>query len=269
MQNQMQAQQPAMSIEQLHNFAMNVVENVCSMVCMPVEVILRPQYGTRYFAIPTVFFSAMLMIFLPLFSSLVTGLVSMIPFTHVQAPVGLFGLGSFSTLYFLLVFFHGFRLYRRMIFMNLEKNSEFEGPPLPFFRLIPGSQSFYFTRIVLEPAFVFVAASLLERIFIIQSGLSTYLHIAAFMLAMKNFIGWHHGWEFIRKLLDMQYIGPIIAKFIHDTATNDELASAHLTSLPKNLSPDMRRAVGLNFARVHSVEDDVKAVQENEERRRV
>jgi hypothetical protein len=268
MQNQTQAQQPAMSIEQLHNFAMNVVENVCSMVCMPVEVILRPQYGTRYFPIPTVFFSAMLMIFLPLFSSLATGVVNMIPFTHAQAPAGLFSLGSFSTLYFLLVFIHGFRLYRLMLYPELEKNSEFEGAPLPFFRLIPGSRNFWFTRIVLEPVFVFIAATMLERIFIIQSGLATYLHIAAFMLAVKGVIGWHHGWEFIRIGLDAQYIGPIIAKFIHDTATNDELASAGLTSVPKNISPEMRRTVGLNFARAHSVEDDLKAAQGNEEGRK-
>ena len=190
---QQQQTQPSMNIAQLQQFAINVVENVCSIIAMPVEIILRPQYGTRYFPVPVVFFSALMMIFLPLFSSVATSVVNMIPFHRAEIPVGLFSIASLSTLYFFLSFIHGLRLWRRMIYMELEQHSEFEGPPLPFFRLIPGSRSFWLTRIVLEPAFVLLAASVLERFFIIQSGLSAYLHIAALALAMKNFIGWYRG----------------------------------------------------------------------------
>ena len=37
----------AMSVEHLHNTAINFVEVVCSVIAMPVETLLRPWYGTR------------------------------------------------------------------------------------------------------------------------------------------------------------------------------------------------------------------------------
>ena len=244
--------QPAMGAEQLQNYAMNVVEGFCSIVTMPIEIILRPQYGTRYFPVPIVFLSAMLMLFLPFLSSMATGVANMVPFHSAEAPSGLFGIGSLSSLFFFISFLHGFRLWRRMIHMELEINSEFEGPPLPFFHLIPGSKSFWFTRIVLEPVFVFIVATVLEHIFIIQSGLSAYLHIAALMLAMKNFVVWYKAWLYVRILLDARSIGPIMAKLVENKATEDDLAPIHLASFPKNISPDIRQAAVSHIARVFS-----------------
>jgi len=43
---------------------------------------------------------------------------------------------------------------------------------LVFFQLLPKSSSFWFTRIVLEPAVVLIAATVLGRLFIFQSGLT-------------------------------------------------------------------------------------------------
>jgi len=40
-----------MNINQLQNYAMNFVETVCSIFTMPIEIILRPQYGTWYFPV--------------------------------------------------------------------------------------------------------------------------------------------------------------------------------------------------------------------------
>jgi integrase len=47
----MNPQQPDTTtpINQLQNIAMNIVEVFCSIICLPVEIILRPQYGTRYY----------------------------------------------------------------------------------------------------------------------------------------------------------------------------------------------------------------------------
>jgi hypothetical protein len=239
-----------MSIDQLHNFALNVVHFVCSIFTMPIEVILRPQYGTRYFPIPVTFFSAILMILLPFLSSMATGVTHMIPFSGPAVPPqGLFGLASFSSLYFSLVLLHGLRLWRRMVYMDLELHSGYEGPPLPFFRLIPGSRSFWFTRIVLEPVFVFVLASVLESISIIQSGLSFYLHVAALMLVIRNYIYWYRVWETIRNVMDAVPMSSIMAKFAENKATEDDLAPVHLASLPRNLSPETRQAAVAYIAR--------------------
>jgi hypothetical protein len=242
-----------MSVRQMHNVGVNVVELICTVVTMPVEILLRPQYGTRYFPLPVAFFSAMLMILIPVISSLATGLIHLNPFAGPPpAPVGLFGFSSLTTLFFFLMLLHAVRLWRRTIYMELELNSQFEGPPLPFFRFIPGSRSFWFTRIVLEPIFVFIAASVLEILFILQSGLTTYLHIAAFMLMVKNFIGWFRAWEYIRTMMDMRFAGPIIAKLAQNEATEDDLAPIHLASFPKNLAPEIREAAVDHIARAYS-----------------
>jgi hypothetical protein len=42
----------------------------------------------------------------------------------------------------------------------------------------------------------------------------TYLHLAAPVLAMKNFIGGYRMWEYIRKLMDARVVGPIVAKLL-------------------------------------------------------
>jgi hypothetical protein len=249
-------QESPININQLQNMAMNIVETVCSIFTMPIDIILRPQYGTRYFSVPVIFFSALLMLLLPVFSSAADSFVHMIPFTGAAPPpLGLFGIGSLSSLYFFLSFLHAFRLWRRMIYMDLEQHSEYEGPPLPFFRLIPGSGSFWVTRIVFEPLFVFIGATLLQGVQIIQSGLATYLHMAALMLAMKNFICWYRNWEYIRKILDTRFVGPIIAKLVENKATASDLAPIHLASFPKNISPELRQSAASHIARAFSAEN--------------
>jgi hypothetical protein len=256
----MQYAQPesSLNLNQLQNYAMNMVEAFCSIFTMPIEIILRPQYGTRYFPVPIFFLSAVLMFLLPLFSSAADGVARMIPFSQAPPPpAGLFGIGSLSSLYFFLAFLHSFRLWRRMIKPELENHSEYEGPPLPFFNLIPGSRSFWFTRIVIEPVFVFIGASLLEAIQVFQSGLVTYLHLAALMLAMKNFICWYRAWEYIRKIMDLQFLNPIIAKLVENKATEADLASVHLASLPKNITADVRHAAASHIARAFSTETQV------------
>jgi len=232
----------AMNVNQMEDTAINLVEFLCSIVCRPVELILRPWHGTQYFQVPVVAFSTMLIILMPLLSALLTGIVSMIPFSHARPPIGLFGVVTLMKLYFLLSLIHGIRHARRMIHMELETNSEFEGPALFFFAMVPFGSSFWITRIVLEPAFVLIVATVLGRIFIFQSGLTIYLQISALCLAMKQFIAWHSAWKFIRRLMDMRYAAPIIAKLADNQATEDDLATVHLASFPKNVDPAIRSA---------------------------
>jgi len=236
----------------------NVVENFCGNVAMPIEIIIRPRYGTRYYPVPVTFFACVMMIILPLFSAMATGLVNMIPFSHARAPIGLFSIGSLSQMFFLLLFIHGIRLYRRMIDMSREQNSEFEGPPLPFFQLIPGTGSFWRTRILIEPAVVFISGTVLGRFYIFQSGLATYVQIAALMLTMKSFVAWFRQWEYLRKIMDARFagpIGPIIAKLVENRATEEDLATVHLASFLKNRAPDLREATVAHIARAFTGSD--------------
>jgi hypothetical protein len=251
--------QETSAIEQLENTAMAVVENVCGIVARPLELPLRPWHGTRYFSVPVVFFSTMLMIFLPLFSALATGAMRMIPFLNIPAPVGIFSLGSLAKLYFLLSMAHGVRLWRRILHPELEMISTFEGPPLPILQLFPKSNNFWITRIITEPCLVFFVATALGRIYVFQTGLTLYLQLAALALAMKEFITFYRAWEYLRDLLDAKALGPIISDMLSNRATAEALASIHIAALPRNVSPDIRDATLSNIARVFSPEAEPPA----------
>jgi len=244
----------AMNMEHLQNSSINLVETICSIVSMPVEMLIRPQYGTRYFSVPVTFCSSVLMLLLPALAMMGASIMQMIPFGRYVPPPGMFDFAAMTKLYFLLCLIHGFRLWQRMLHMERELHSEYEGPPLPFFHLIPKGRSFWFTRIILEPCFVFFAATVLEDLFIVQSGLGAYLHFAALTLAMKNFISWFRTWEVIRKILDRKNSAPAMARLIENKATEEELAPMHLAGFPKNIHPQMRRAAAVHMARTISSE---------------
>ena len=90
-----QQQQP-LDLNRLQDVAMNVVYNVCGIICMPVEMALRPFYGSRYFPPMMMMFSIFMMLALPLLESLMEGFGSMIPFAPRPSPVGLFGIGTLT-----------------------------------------------------------------------------------------------------------------------------------------------------------------------------
>jgi hypothetical protein len=243
----------AMSMDHMQNTAMNIVELACSVVAMPVEMVLRPRYGTRYFPPTVVFFTAILMLILPLFSSLADTAQNVVFLAaRMKQPHAMFGLASLTKFFFLFCAVNQFRLYRRMIHMHLEPNSRFEGPPLPFIHLIPGSASFWRVRIYFEPVIVAFAGSFFSRILIFDAGLANYLYFAAICLAMKNFIGWYRAWEFLRNTMDIAVTGPILSRFVENQATDEVLNSVHLASLPKDIDPALRKATATHIARAVS-----------------
>jgi hypothetical protein len=248
-------QSGAMNVEHLQSSAINGVEFICSVVAMPVEMMaIRPWHGTRYFGLPVVFFSSLLMIALPIIGMVATSVQQMIPFTHFAPPRGMFGFADFAKLYFLMLLIHSVRLARRMLKPETEMHSEYEGPALPVFAVLPKGRSFWFTRIAWEPVFVFVASIVLSDLFIVQPGLCIYLRIAAFMLAIKEITGWYRSWEFVRKILDMRNAAPALARLVDDTATEEDLAPIHLASFPRNIAPDVRREAATHIARAFTAQ---------------
>jgi hypothetical protein len=263
MPTQDQKQQSSGNINQFQDAMMNVVYNVCSIVTCPVEMALRPQYGSRYFPPVIMFFSAVMMMVLPVLSEMASGFSRMLPFGGSAAVSGMFGIGTLSKLYFLGGFVHGFRTWRRMLHMELEENSVYEGPPLPIFRIIPGT--FWMVRIIYEPVFLFTLALVLPNFFILQDSAAHYLMLAAIMLALKNYVQWYRTWEFLRNMMDLRFAGPRIAKLVDNQATEDDLAPIHLASFPKNLPPDVRQAAAQHIARAFSAGDEVPAPEHSKE----
>jgi len=241
------------SIEQFQETALNVIYNVASIFTMPVEILIRPQFGSRYFSAPNLFLSAIMLSLVAAFTTIAEGVGHMIPFVHVRGPAGMFGMGSMTTLFFLANLIHGLRIWRRMIDMSREGNSMFEGPPLPFFKLLPKGENFWFVRIVYEPVFVYAVSVVLATFLIIQAPLMLYLQITALLLAMKQYIAWYRLWAYIRNLMDMANAAPVIGKLVNKSASDEELARVHLASLPKNLPPDIHKATVAHLAKAYSL----------------
>jgi hypothetical protein len=229
----------------------NITYNVCSIVTMPVELALRPFHGTRYFPPLIMFFSALMMLFIPLFFSFAGAVGRMIPFVRVQTQLGMLGMGGLSKLFFLGCLIHGVRKWRLMLHMEREKNSVFEGPALFFFGWLPGA-SFWRVRIVYEPLFLIALSNVLPNLFVVEPGAGTFLFISGIFLAMKNYAGWYMHWQFLRELMDMRNAGPIIAKLVDNTASEEDLASIHLASIPKDIPEDLRKDTAEHIARAYS-----------------
>jgi hypothetical protein len=247
------SQQP-MGVDHFQDTMINIVYNVCSIVTMPVEMGLRPFAGTRYFPPLIMFFSGVMMLFIPLFFSFAGAVGRALPFVRVQAQMGFIGMWGLSKLFFLGCLIHGIRKWRLMLHMEREKVSTFEGQALFFFGWLPGA-SFWRVRIVYEPLFLLALSSVLPNLFVIEPGVGSFLFISAIFLAMKNYTAWYMQWQFIRELMDMKFAGPIIARLAENPDNDDELNSIHLASFPKNLPPDIRQAAVAHLARVFSPED--------------
>lgn len=253
----MQQQQPPqgpLDLEQMQNYGMNLVELFCAIFCMPIELILRPKFGSRYFSPPVWFLSSVVILIQVAVADTLAAFSMPLIFmaARVHRPEALFGMGSLAKLFFVLSFIHGFRIYRRMFKPELENHSRYEGPPVFLIQLIPGSRNFWLTRVVIEPAIVLIIATVLQGMFLFQPGLAHYLQFAAICLSMKSFIDWYKSFQFLRDILDARHAGPIIASFVENAASQEDLNSLHLANLPKDLSPEMRRYAAVHIARIIS-----------------
>jgi len=243
------------SIDHLTDNAINIVYNLCSIVTMPVELGLRPFHGTRYFPPMVIFFSAVMMLFIPMVFSFAGAVAGMIPFARMQASIGLIGMWGLSKLFFLGCLIHGIRKWWLMLHMERETSSIYEGPALFFFTWLPKA-SFWRIRIIYEPLLLIALSIVLPNFFLLEPGAANFLLISAIFLAMKNYTGWYMHWQFIRELMDMRFAGPIIAAMAENRETEEDLASIHLASFPKDLDPDIRKAFVAHIARVFSGGND-------------
>jgi hypothetical protein len=245
-------QSGAMNLTHLGNTATNIVEAFCSIFAMPLEMMVRPLFGSQYYDLPVYFFSALLMIALPLLSVLSTAVVSMIPFTHPAPTIGMFGIDALAKLFFLMLIVTAVRLYRRILNPASEQHSRYEGPPLPLFSFLPGSDSFWRVRIVYEPVFIFLVATVLQDLFIFQSGLTLYLRCAAGALVAKNSINFFRSWKVGRDLMDIANASPVLSRLVDNKASREELVPLHIATLPDDLSPETRRTAALYIAQAYN-----------------
>jgi hypothetical protein len=251
-------------VEHLQNNAMEFVYAASSIVAQPVEILIRPWYGTRYYEIPILFFSAGMMMLLPAIKSLFTNVMQMIPFLQVPHPVGMFGLDDYARLYFLASAVQGVRLWRRVIHPSRERHSRFEGPALPFFAFLPKGTEFFWTRLLWEPTFVLLASVVLQDLFIAQPSLAIYLRIAAFALFMKNFVVWFRSYEVIRDGLDAGAGGEAFNEQLASVRKEKGAEQFYVAGRARNLNPTVRGAFAQQIARTDSTANSNAQIQQKE-----
>ena len=235
--------------EHIEDRGLDAVSFVSGGISQPVSIIVRPLFGTRFYPLPVTAFGAALMLFLPALIGVFDYFTRMIPFAMHPAVMGMFSVASFAQLYYLAMLAHGMRLARRVIDPSREAHSEYEGPALPFFGYLPKGMNFWFTRIIWEPAFVLIAAIVLQDLFIIQPALALYFKFAALAMFMHSFTAWFRAWRTMRTILDIKSSAPLIAKVIGGTATDKEAEPLHYASIPRTVDPEIRKATIAQLAR--------------------
>ena len=229
---------PSKSLQQMHQMGLRATESICTIVTMPVEYALRPFFGTRYFDPIQMLFSFVLMLFLPLAG----GIGGRYLFSAAEPSQGLLGLGTLSLAFFASQFVHGPRTWRRMMHMEREQHSEFEGPALPFFAQLPYGKEFWPVRIVHEPLFVLAIGIALGLVRALDTPAMTYFIVAAVLLCVKNCLCWYRNWLHLRMLMDAKFAAPLVARAAQGTATENELAQVHMAGFPKGVPADVRTA---------------------------
>lgn len=228
-----------MTIQQMQQMGLRITQNVCGIVSAPIEYALRPWFGTRYFDPVQMLFTNGLMAGLPL-AGLLT---SHLPFGgDASTSSGIIGLGMLALLFFIGQAIHCVRIWRRIIDMNREQHSEYEGDALPFFALLPLGKVFWIVRIVWEPLLVIALAIAAHVTLVINGPAMAYLIAAAVSLSVKNALAWYQAWLHLRILLDAKFAGPLMAKAASGKATENELAQVHLAGFPPNIPADIRTA---------------------------
>jgi hypothetical protein len=106
-------------------------------------------------------------------------------------------------------------------------------------------------RIIYEPILIFLVATVLQDLFILQSGLTLYLRCAAGALCIKNSINFFRSWKVGRDLMDIANAAPLLSKLVENKASREELVPLHIATLPDDLSPQTRRTAAIYIAQAY------------------
>lgn len=241
-----------LNINSLQDAAQNLLLFLASIVSKTADMIVRPFFGTRYYPPAVDAFAFLLLLIVASVHSAALEMTHMIPFVMgPPPPQGMFDLWWLVKISFLAQIVHRIRLFRRMVDVSREKFSWYEGPALPILKLIPGNKSFWRSRILIEPALVFAAASMLQHLFIFQSSVATFLQVSAVALCIKQSLHWYMSWQVMRDVIDATNGAPLMSAFIENSATDEELAPVHLASFPKDTTPEIRRVAAIQVARAY------------------
>ena len=189
------------------------LSGIAGIVTMPIEMWLRPWFGTTYFHPIT---GGLAWIGIQLLAALaVIGRPA-----HSHAPIGM---GVLVMLFWFTWLAHSPRIWRRIHNMDLEDDSDDEGEALPIFRPLPyygwGS-----TRIVYEPLLVALSGALLAGVGLAEPSVGLYLLIVAFALLLKNIIRWYDVFRMLRELRNIRFRAQLLQQTMTGRALQTTIA---------------------------------------------
>ncbi len=206
-----------------------LAKNVCSLLTFPFEMLLRPQFGSRYFHI------ILMCLSLPCWQA-------------ICFASGIFGGKAYGSLILVIAIwsgcvYNGFRIWKLMLHPEQEKDSEREGEPI-----LKLSDSWAIQRIVYEPLAILIAAILFKLIGVFNLILTLCVVASAAALCLKNIITWYEAWTYLRDMLDQQGRIPIIQAISAGKPAPTTIGRFTLSSIPVGTSAKTQAVIASGLA---------------------
>ena len=168
----------------------------CNGFCLPLEMVLRPRYGTRYFLLTSYAWSWGILQGWVILSWLIRAFRALAP--GIPAETRPVDMGTLLILFYVLFIYHVIRLRRLVVNMNLEKDSEMENPGWKLLRYLPRGKLWTRQRMVYEPIICIAFAVGMYRSEILALPAAAFIMIGGVCLSLKATMIYWQGWEFVR-----------------------------------------------------------------------
>lgn len=199
--------------------AVRLAHGLASVFTLPVENVLRPNFGTRYF--------------MPITWLVGLGIANAVNFICLLVSLArsggtYLGIGPIGSTIVLLGFlaltlYHARRIWRLMNNMGQEYDSELPGPGLALFAVLPRGGDYLALRCIYEPAAVFVCVMVAALLQILNPFAALYYVFCGLALSLKGFCTWYLAWNHWRDIADRVHRAPTMEQFAMgvapDTAT--------------------------------------------------
>jgi hypothetical protein len=222
------------------NVMLNLTYQFTSVLTVPIEMCLRPRFGSQYFS-PIVVAIAVL-----LFQG-VTGATALYQALqgYSSAPIGM---GILTVALWGGCIYHAIRIRRLILDMDREGDSEEEGSALFIFTLLPRGDRWTWVRCFWEPLAVIGFSALVYVTGTLTPFTAAYLALCGVALFLKNYAKWYQSWRWIRGIRDKEYRAGIIARIALGEAPTQTIGHCVLAALPESSGPKERTAIAAHFS---------------------
>lgn len=182
--------------EMAQRYIRMVIIGGCNGFCLPLEMVLRPRYGTRYFLLTSYAWSWGVMQSWLALSWVIRIFRALAP--GIPAETRPVDMGTVLLIFYALFVYHVIRLRRLVVNMNLEKDSEMENSGWKLLRYLPSGKLWTRQRMVYEPVICAAMTIGLYRAEILAFPATAFLLIGSISLSLKATMIYWQGWEFVR-----------------------------------------------------------------------